>query len=1101
MDLLTVAKQIQQHLGAYNLPKRLIDDTENGIDPESRTDDELLLAHFKEDSLHSIKTVRFLKDFYNYRAGFDLETKNESFLKTAKIFRTQGIKNFHFLLQLNNPLLKGVDPYDPNITEEQKIWVMQECKENFWYFLREVCQLKDGIFFKANRGNISFLWTWLNHLTTYMIMPRQQGKDLEDNAKVRVKTTEGAESIYNTWKRIGDICTGDTIIGTDGKESLVIGVHPQGVKRLYEVTFNDGRIVRAGAEHLWTVWDKSRGRTGCWVDYTTAVLKDKLKSPYYRRNPIEIPLITPQEMKSKNHSVDPYFMALLYCSHADSSNSLCLVKDKKNKDILSGVKVPDSYVVQDSERNVTISRKDGAVLTVDHNVGLPVEYLEGSVEDRLRLLHGLMDAKGYVSGNVLFRSPHPKIRTQVQYLIRSLGGTAEESNQDLIVTLPSQFEYFLNAKWDFDRPENVLYVKDVAYWGDATATCIEVDHENQMFITDDFVSTHNTVTVQVINFWLTYIVGRGYWSHIITLKSGNRSQLIEAIRRIRTCLPKYMINSTYKDKDAGTEMTYRSFGESVTNKITISVPQTGEDAAGDVGRGFTVGNTTIDEPAYVNWIEAIVNGCMPSALTEMQTCRRLGLPYGINYITTPNTTRHASGKYMHDRLMSATEWRERYFDCFGESHLSYCLKKSAPTLKAPDGSPAPQDGDAEDTSPKVAMVYNYLQLGKDKNWVRKVATDLNLSLSKTKIDFLLMWTEDGENRLFDDLTREAINETKRDVVWSKEYPEMGMYFDFFITEAEYRQMASDSYHDFLLIGCDTSSASGKDACTIVIRSIKTGKVVGVGRYSRAYLDDVGTILVDLLETMPNSMLVIERNYAHQMIDNLLTILPAKGMDPFKRIFNSIYQNPIKYQKEFQESQRVKPQHRTRDFYLRIKEHFGFVTNPTTREEFYGYIEEAVGVTGYGLHYDKLCDELIDLRLKGGRIDHDNNKHDDLVVAWLLTYWFIKKGESRSLYGISPGIALTDTVNLLRSKEEHEAGMTPQQQTFVINLKEKLAKLTDELLATNDNILALRIEAEIRKISRALPVETRGVLTVETLLSQAKMERNRRMMENINRRYR
>jgi hypothetical protein len=80
-------------------------------------------------------------------------------------------------------------------------------------------------------------------------------------------------------------------------------------------------------------------------------------------------------------------------------------------------------------------------------------------------------------------------------------------------------------------------------------------------------------------------------------------------------------------------------------------------------------------------------------------------------------------------------------------------------------------------------------------------------------------------------------------------------------------------------------------------------------------------------------------------------------------------------------------------------------------------------------------------------------------------------------------------------------MTPQQQTFVINLKEKLAKLTDELLATNDNILALRIEAEIRKISRALPVETRGVLTVETLLSQAKMERNRRMMENINRRYR
>lgn len=69
------------------------------------------MAHYKEDSLWGIKTVRFLKDFHLYKAAPDMDTKNESFLRTAEVFRLQGIKNYYFILQLNNPMLKGLDPY------------------------------------------------------------------------------------------------------------------------------------------------------------------------------------------------------------------------------------------------------------------------------------------------------------------------------------------------------------------------------------------------------------------------------------------------------------------------------------------------------------------------------------------------------------------------------------------------------------------------------------------------------------------------------------------------------------------------------------------------------------------------------------------------------------------------------------------------------------------------------------------------------------------------------------------------------------------------------------------------------------------------------
>ena len=94
--LLETAKNLQNYLGAHNLPKVLIDDQIKRVESHARTDDETLLAHYNEDSLYSIRTARFLKDFARYRAVPDLDTKNTSFLRTAEIFRKQGIKNYFF---------------------------------------------------------------------------------------------------------------------------------------------------------------------------------------------------------------------------------------------------------------------------------------------------------------------------------------------------------------------------------------------------------------------------------------------------------------------------------------------------------------------------------------------------------------------------------------------------------------------------------------------------------------------------------------------------------------------------------------------------------------------------------------------------------------------------------------------------------------------------------------------------------------------------------------------------------------------------------------------------------------------------------------------
>lgn len=1066
--MIEVAKSIHAHLGSPFLPNKLLDDRRNRIEPDSRSEEETLMAHFDEDSLHALKTVRFLKDFMKYKAAPDLETKNESFLRTAELFRLQGNKNYYFLLQLNNPLLKGIDPYDPDLTSEQMVMVTEECRTNFWYFLREVCKLKPRVKFKANRGNISFIWAYLNHLTTYMIMPRQQGK-MQERGTLILKSD-------GTWVKIEDLRFGDELMTVDGETSRVIGLHGHKNKRLYRVKTSDGRELNTGAEHLWTVFDKNRGRTGGWVDYSTAQIIELHKQDDYDDKSVSIPLINPCEFPDKD-LLDPYFMGFYYGGYTHVSGS-----EHKNLDSVLRERLeehnPGMYNFRVDGDATQINNSYAQIMLLNERI--PTSYINSSVKQRHQLIQGIIDAKGsIVDSKVFIELSDTLLRKDVQYIVRSLGGTAKDTGEGLFVTLMEDMDYFKYRDVEVPEQDNTLYIESFEYCHHNDAYCIEVDSQDQLYVTEDFIVTHNTVSVQVINFWLTYIVGRGYKSHVITLKSDNRAQFIEAIKGIRSSIPQYLVNTTYRDKDAGTYLTYRSFGESETNVLTISVPQQGEAAAGDLGRGLTVESTTIDEPAYIPWIKAIVDGCMPSALTAMENARTDGLPHSISYITTPNTILHASGEYMYDKVMGATEWREKFFDSYSESHLCDRLIKASPKVT---------------TSPAISMVYNYMQLGKGPEWVRETMDKLGLSLSKSKIDLLLMWVEDGEDKLFDDVTRAAINNNKRDAVWSKEYKKSGLFLDFFISKEEFVQMCSPNSNDHVLIGCDTSSAIDQDACTVVLRSYRTGATIGVGRYPLAFLDDVGGVLLDILVNVENSLLVIERNYAHHMIDSLLISLTARGLDPFQKIFNQIYQDPIRYKKELEDIRRTRLAVRDKDFYLKYKKHFGFNTNASSRATLYGFIQEAVGNTGYAINYSKLCDELINLRVKGGRIDHDLNKHDDLVIAWLLSYWFIKLGNSKSLYGVPPGIGLTQTRNLLSANDDNmDAKEDPEIVKFVDALREKVRELSEELMSTKDNILAFRLEAEIVKLSKLIPEQdNRHAITIDSILEDAKVERLKRL---------
>lgn len=117
----------------------------------------------------------------------DFDTKNKSFLDYSKKLKLAGIENHLFPLALLNPALRGVDPYDPNLTPEQKAMIFTECKYNVWYYMREVHRVApmasaEGIPFEAHRGNIPYIWCCMLHLSVALTLPRQFGKSVVGDA-------------------------------------------------------------------------------------------------------------------------------------------------------------------------------------------------------------------------------------------------------------------------------------------------------------------------------------------------------------------------------------------------------------------------------------------------------------------------------------------------------------------------------------------------------------------------------------------------------------------------------------------------------------------------------------------------------------------------------------------------------------------------------------------------------------------------------------------------------------------------------------------------------------------------------------------------------
>ncbi|UYE93454.1 terminase large subunit [Shewanella phage FishSpeaker] len=351
--------------------------------------------------------------------------------------------------------------------------------------------------------------------------------------------------IPNGWKKMGDIKVGDTVIAKDGSHTKVTGVFPQGVTELYRVTMDDGRVTECNPEHLWDVYNwgilQSSKNPGDyekrWETITTRDIVNKMNT---RKNyKAYIPLCEPEDSPDHPFIIHPYVMGVLLGDGGLSCGQPTVTKPYQQ--IFDNIEklLPDHLKCQwinDSERGkqftFSIIRKErgqGVILKEllegegvwgkrSWEKGIPVDYLlKASKQQRLDLLNGLLDTDGCISdkGTPSFSSSSKQLSLGVQYLVRSLGGIAKLTTRTPHYTYKGEkksgrtdYRVFIR----YPRPEELftlthkkercrvtqysktlkLGIKSIEKIENAKTQCIMIDHPSHLYVTDDFIVTHNT---------------------------------------------------------------------------------------------------------------------------------------------------------------------------------------------------------------------------------------------------------------------------------------------------------------------------------------------------------------------------------------------------------------------------------------------------------------------------------------------------------------------------------------------------------------------------------------------------------------------------------
>lgn len=323
------------------------------------------------------------------------------------------------------------------------------------------------------------------------------------------------------WRTWGDLKIGDALFGRDGGPVQVTGIFDRGDLPAYRVTFSDESSVIVDGDHLWTVRDSSKSYRPWATMKTSLLFQHSLKRERGWR--FHIPMGGQARYDAVTSlPLAPYVVGALISNGSMTGDGTQLT-------------TPDNEVASRCSESTTVNRVNDqtpgicpryqlpGLTKITTELGMrvgskekriPSQYLTTTIENRVALLHGLMDGDGSNRDesrrSVSYFTSSSGLACDVTELVNSLGGTAIIKKYDrgekgieyaVRILLPSCVDAFGTVRkknGHGGKTERNLQPKraivSIAPVGMRQIRCIAVDAPDRLYqVTRQYIVTHNTV--------------------------------------------------------------------------------------------------------------------------------------------------------------------------------------------------------------------------------------------------------------------------------------------------------------------------------------------------------------------------------------------------------------------------------------------------------------------------------------------------------------------------------------------------------------------------------------------------------------------------------
>jgi len=301
--------------------------------------------------------------------------------------------------------------------------------------------------------------------------------------KTATDVGDGPQPLYSKvltpkgWTIMGDLKLGDKLCGTNKTIQEVVGIYPKGEKEIYNLKFSNGQKVECCEDHLWSV-------TTDYNSTKTLTTKQMFEDPKLKAlqpdNSIDYKYFintTVVDFDKKDFVLDPYIVGLLIGDGSLSDNG--------------GIELSLALDQFDYVKQIGLFEANSFTKFI------PKEYLYSDYESRIRLLKGLEVSGGHINkeGLLEYSTASENLCDDIVELLRGLGKQVHFYLKDSPHLSTSPIYVISELKGD----KHGIKLVDIEKTNTFTEMqCIKVSNPDHLYITNDYVITHNTTTASIL---------------------------------------------------------------------------------------------------------------------------------------------------------------------------------------------------------------------------------------------------------------------------------------------------------------------------------------------------------------------------------------------------------------------------------------------------------------------------------------------------------------------------------------------------------------------------------------------------------------------------